>query len=63
MLYFTIVSCCLAELKLLALSLQRVKNAAVWLIRGLSRRSHIAVALQELRWLQVKVPKLNGQYC
>jgi len=33
--------------------LQRVQNAAAWLILGLDRRSHIKPALQRLHWLVV----------
>jgi len=31
--------------------LQQVQNAAVWLILGLNRRSHITPALKQLHWL------------
>jgi len=37
--------------------LQRVQNAAARLILGLSRRSHITPALQQLHWLPIKLSK------
>jgi len=35
--------------------LQRVQNAAARLILGLSRRSHVTPALQQLHWLPIKI--------
>jgi len=34
--------------------LQRVQNAAAWLILGLSRQSHITPTPQQLHWLPIK---------
>ena len=34
--------------------LQRVQNAATWIILGLSRRSHITHSLKQLLWLPIK---------